>query len=266
LEVLANDGTVLFGEVHDNPGLHRERSRIIRDVVMAGARPAFAFEQFDRESQPAIDRMMSTELASATQLIEAVAPARAAWQWSFYRPLLEIALKYRLPIVAVNLSRSDAMKIAETGLQQSPVFTPEMRKQFALDRTISADIYNAQVLAIRRGHCNLLPESALSKMVDAQLARDAVMADRLKSMRGAQIRGVILFAGNGHVQRDIGVPIWLDRRAPVLVIGMLEKSDVRQVDLDEAAKYDVTITGDAAQRDDPCAALAKQLGTTPVKK
>jgi uncharacterized iron-regulated protein len=263
--VLASDGIVLLGEVHDYPGLHRERTRIVSDVVAAGARPAFAFEQFDRESQASIDGLVSTGSATVQQLIETAAPARAAWQWSFYQPLLEIALKYRLPIVAANLSRSDAMKIAATGLQQSPVFTPEMRKQFALDRTISADIYNAQVLAIRRGHCNLLPESTLSKMADAQLARDAVMADRLKSMRGAQTRGVILFAGNGHVQRDIGVPIWLDRRTPVLVIGMLEKSDVRQVDLDEAAEYDITITGDAAQRDDPCAALAKRLGTTPVK-
>src|SRR5450432_2771128 len=47
---------VLLGEVHDNATQHALRVASLRQWLLAGARPAFAFEQFDREHQPDIDR------------------------------------------------------------------------------------------------------------------------------------------------------------------------------------------------------------------
>jgi uncharacterized iron-regulated protein len=262
---LAHGGIVLFGEVHDNRALHAERNRIVANVVAAGARPAFAFEQFDREAQPRIDSILSDAVKSTQSLIDGAAPARSSWDWNFYRPLIELALAHRLPIIAANLSRGDAMKIAISGLQSTTVFDPVTRQQLALDSDVPAAIHSAQMDEIKRGHCNLLPESMLPNMADAQIARDAIIARALKTNR-ASTRGVILFAGNGHVRRDIGVPRWLDASVPVFSIGMLEVTSTSKSHATKAEPYHSVITRDAEPRADPCVALRERFSrTTPPK-
>src|SRR5207302_1922398 len=47
---------VLLGEVHDNAAQHTLRVAALRELVVKGVRPAVAFEQFDQERQPDIDR------------------------------------------------------------------------------------------------------------------------------------------------------------------------------------------------------------------
>ena len=47
---------VVLGEVHDNSAQHALRLAALRIIVDGGARPALAFEQFDREWQADIDR------------------------------------------------------------------------------------------------------------------------------------------------------------------------------------------------------------------
>ena len=53
---LARRPVVLLGEVHDNVVQHRIRAEALRRMLEGGARPAIAFEQFDRERQGDIDR------------------------------------------------------------------------------------------------------------------------------------------------------------------------------------------------------------------
>jgi uncharacterized iron-regulated protein len=266
IDMLARNGVVMFGEVHDNRALHAERNRIVANVIAAGARPAFAFEQFDRESQSRIDTMSKTGATAAQSLIDAAAPSRSSWDWRFYRPLIDLALANRLPIVAANLSRSEAVKVASIGLQKTTAFDVITRQQLALDTEIPLATRSAQMNEIKRGHCNLLPESMLPNMADAQFARDAVIASALKTQNSTSTHGVILFAGNGHVRRDIGVPFWLDKDAPLLSIGMLEKSSSTTNEVADAAPYDVVITRDAEPREDPCIALKRRFGAATQTK
>jgi len=49
---------VILGEVHDNAVQHALRAAALRDLIAKGARPAIAFEQFDAEQQPAIERAL----------------------------------------------------------------------------------------------------------------------------------------------------------------------------------------------------------------
>ena len=97
-------------------------------------------------------------------------------------------------------------------------------------------------------------------MARAQIARDIVLA---RSLRPYLARGVVLLSGNGHVRKDIGVPVWLsaDERRDVLSIGLLERDSEKAI-LDAAehsAQFDVVIETAAAERPDPCVALRKRL-------
>jgi len=246
---LARRPVVLLGEVHDNVVQHRVRAEALRRLLASGARPAIAFEQFDRERQGDIDRARRERSPDGRSLADhVIAQARApkdSWDWARYRPFVELALQYDLPIVAANLSRRDALRVAREG--PAAVFSEAERSELALDRFDGILAEHEQVVQV--GHCNLLPKSALPGLARAQIARDAVLA---YSLRPYLARGVILLTGNGHARRDIGVPRHLPAgdQARAWSIGLLEEGSEERSSL-----FDVAFVSPVQERPDPCAAL-----------
>jgi uncharacterized iron-regulated protein len=225
---------VLLGEVHDNPAQPARQLDVLRDLLRDGTRPALLLEQFDRERQADIDRARAAG-ADAQRLIEAgTAGGASRWEWSRYRPLLELALANDLPIVAANVSRADARKVIAEGLAPH-----------GFDARVPPDMLAAQAAAIERSHCGTVDAALAQRMALAQVARDQYMARQVDAHAG---RGVLLIAGHGHVRRDIGVPRWLTRREGVTVIGLVEAGS-------GVSGFDRVVTVPMATRTDPCESL-----------
>jgi uncharacterized iron-regulated protein len=254
----------LLGEVHDNPDHHAFQLECLVALGESGLRPAVAFEQLDREYEPALQRL----LAAGGPTAEAVATTtnfdRKNWGWDFYRPLIETALRYRMPLRAANLSRAAAGRVVKSGLDSlGEGRTATLRIDAAWSEA------RDQVLReiIVEGHCRALPESIVPGMVLAQRARDATLAEALL---GPGPDGAVLIAGNGHVRRDLGVPLYLRQARPddsILSIGLLEV----EAGMTDPAEYLAGTTGGEAQHDfvwftarwdrpDPCAKLKPPRG------
>jgi len=235
---------VLLGEVHDNAEGHRLRWQALAEAVRHGWRPVIAMEQFDRERQADLDRAMRT-CADADCVIRAATPAETGWDWAHYRPVLELALREKLPLVAANLSRADAGKVVRQG--PAAVFPPGELRALGL-LSPAPELLAAQRREVADAHCGALPASMLDGMARAQTARDAVMAQAVAKASlpsGTEPRRpVVLLAGNGHVRRDIGVPRWL-KDASVLSVGITEQAA-------KPGTYDREILVSPALREDPC--------------
>ena len=251
---------VLLGEVHDNPLHHRLRLEALTAALetdRTGAyRPALLMEQFDRESQPQIDRAQREKPDDPDHLIMLAAPPRAAgqgWNWTYYKPVVALALRFDLPIVAANLSRSDLMRVAKQGF--GAVFNDEEVARMGLAGALPDDLVTAQEREIHLGHCGALPAAALPAMARAQIARDAYMALKIEEQRA---RGAVLLAGNGHVRRDIGVPRWLTAPHDVHTIGYVE-AQAKKID----ARYHRVVVTPAAERADPCEAFLRSRQRVP---
>jgi uncharacterized iron-regulated protein len=224
---------VILGETHDNPEHHRLQRVALEALAARGLVRVLAMEQFDSEYQPAID---AARLRGADA--EAIADAghfdRKGWNWPLYKPLVQFALERGWPIVAANLSRSEARTIvadpARSGLPPAP---PTVKA--ALERDII------------EGHCGAAPEpKRLAGMVEAQRARDARMASVMKDR-------TVLIAGNGHARRDRGVPLYL-AGADVVSIAFTEVEDDKRSARDYGAEsYDYLWFTASAARADPCA-------------
>ena len=116
--------------------------------------------------------------------------------------------------------------------------------------------------AIRDGHCGALPESAIGGMATAQRARDATLA---QSLLDAGRDGAVLIAGNGHVRRDLGVPLYLGALAPhrpPFAVGIVEvEADALNPQTYAAGagsgsqRYDYVIFTPRVDRKDPCEAF-----------
>ena len=228
---------VLLGEVHDNAAQHAMRAEALRALLESGARPALLMEQFDRERQAELDRALARSGTTADAVIAAATPADPSmqgWSWSFYKPYIALAIEYKLPIVAANVSRDDTRRLLKDGLSS-----------FGFEARVPADIEAAQASAIVDGHCGMIDTAMAGRMVGAQVARDQFMARAIEA-NGAN--GAVLIAGNGHVRRDVGVPRWLSAaaRERSVAIGLLEAGDVN------AAAFDVAFTTAAQPRSDPC--------------
>jgi len=245
---MARQPVVLLGEVHDNVAQHALRAQALQRLFASGARPALAFEQIDREKQSTVDRIRHDAAAPAQARADRIIAAAGApgWNWPLYRPYLLLALQYEVPIVAANLSRAQAMRLATEGADA--VFSADQRAALGLD-AIAPDLEKAQEYEIAQGHCGGLPAESLPAMARAQIARDAVLAQSI----GPYLRdGVVLLTGNGHARRDIGVPRHLPAadQARTIAIGLLEDDDKAD---SRSSFYDVALRTPVQERADPCA-------------
>ncbi len=231
---------VLLGEVHDNAAQHALRLQAFRALLARGARPVLALEQIDRERQGALDALLARQpRPNAGEVVRAV--GGAGWDWAFYTPFVALALEYRLPIVAANVSRDDARRVMNEGLAAT-----------GFDAAVPDALLAAQAEDIQASHCGTLDAAAARRMALAQIARDQYMAQVLERYAP---HGVVLLAGDGHVRTDIGAPHWLDAatRARSESIGFVEAGD-------DDAPYDRRIVTAAQPRPDPCAAMRARPG------
>ena len=238
---------LLLGELHDNAAGQALRLQAIQRLLRDGARPAVLLEQFDRERQAEIDLMLQAapdlppgdaELETKLDaLVKLAGPAGAGWDWALVRPVLRLALQYRLPLVAVNVSRTDARQVMAQGLAAA-----------GFDPAVPADIASAQAAQIVASHCGQIDPAQAGRMALAQVARDQFMARQIERYAN---RGVLLLAGNGHVRRDLGVPRWL---APELQQRAQSVGYLEQIEAAPGA-FDLTVISPTAPRPDPCASL-----------
>lgn len=226
--------TVLLGEVHDNEIGHQQRLKWLENKIEQGWRPAIAMEQFDRERQADIDRVRVSHPNDVDVLIQTVGGER--WDWAFYKPVIVLAYRYDLPILAANLSRKEAGELFRQGR-----IDLEGAKGINLNEPLPPKLIELQRHAVQVGHCGQLPVAMEEKMARAQIARDRVMAETMKPY---QSRGVVLLAGNGHVRSDIGVAQWL---ASAYTVGFVESKKERY--------FDEVHVIPAAERADPCASF-----------
>ena len=246
---------VLLGEVHDNAGHHQLRRGLLAALVRDGRRPAVAMEQFDREHQPALQRVQNDPAPTPELLKSAGRVDAQGWNWSYYEPIVRLALDHRLPILAANLSRADAFRVSTEGA--AAVLGAAAVSALQLDQPLpdAARLKLEQVIA--DGHCGEAPRNILPGMVAAQRARDAIMAQALQAHAPA-----VLIAGNGHVRRDFGVPHYLahyPQGDDVRVVGFIEVDAAKGAPTDYviagAPQYDYIAFTPRTPRPDPCKEL-----------
>jgi len=225
---------LLLGEIHDSAVGHAARADLLRAQIEAGWRPAIAMEQFDVGRQPALDAAMR-ECDDADCVVARMAPERSGWTWPHYMPVITLALQYRLPLYAANLSRADASKVVKAGF--AAALSPELIARYRLD-ALPAKVLRAQEDEVRGSHCLVEP------MARAQIARDVVMAETLRAHAD---RGIVLIAGNGHTRGDIAVAYWLRQQG-------LQPRSVGFIEPDAAAEsFDEVHRIPKTERPDPCA-------------
>ena len=236
----------MMGEVHDNAEGHFYRLKDLEAKLGGQWRPALLMEQFNVEQQPELTKAWQT--CQSAQCVIDTAGGVKGWDWGMYKPLIALALKYELPLVAANLSSQQVKAVMQSGF--SAVFDAQTIKAYKLDQPLPQPWLDNQRKMIAQSHCNALPAAATDSMVKAQAARDVMFA---KLMGQYASGGAVLIAGNGHVRRDLGVYQWLpaDLASRVKIAGYVEPAGV------DTLIYDIMRVINEHKRADPCAQFKK---------
>ena len=242
LAALLPADVLLLGEQHDAPEHHRLERATVQWLAAHGVLAALVLEMAEQGH----DTAGLPADATQAQVRRALAWDQAGWPWSVYGPVVMAAVRAGVPVRGANLPRARMR---------------EAMRDTTLDARLLPAAWAEQQRRIRAGHCDLLPESQIVPMTRVQIARDLAMADTVT--RALQPgRTVLLVAGNGHVQRGLGIPEYLPRNIKEKVLSA--QSQKAQVAIEseavdrwpESGADQVWPTPPLPPRD-PCAELRK---------
>lgn len=283
LELLAREivfeDFVLLGEVHDNPDHHRLRAWAIECAARVWRRdparqiPAAVFEHIRADQSERISDPGGAPhvFRDARALLERLEWAKSGWPESeLFAPLFQAVADAAMPTFAGDAARGEVRDLARAGASSLPA---ERRAALGLDRPLPAPLQEDLLAELVDSHCGVMPKTAFAGMADAQRYRDAVLARRMADAAAGQ-GAAILFAGNGHVRRDRGVPLYLRQMVPgrkiitvlflEVVPGRTDPSAYVPASSDGSLPADFVVFTPAAARADPCEAMrAMKPGRAP---
>jgi uncharacterized iron-regulated protein len=243
---------ILLGELHDNPDHHRARAEQLRQLIAKEPRTVVVFEQFSRTQDAAVAQARRAHPGDVEAVIEAAQFDRKNWRWPLHQPLFDAVLATGAEAHGGNIDRDQVRRIVREGDAAWPVDLLALRDRAPWSATQQATLAKD----IQDGHCGAMPEAMLPGMVQAQRARDAAMAKAMLDARQAGARQVVLIAGNGHVRRDVAVPVYLQAAgvpaADIDAVAYLEPDSSVP-----AGGYDRVERAPEAKREDPCAVFKR---------
>jgi uncharacterized iron-regulated protein len=235
---LPDTQVIVFGEQHDQPDHQRQTEQALRRLAADGQLAALVIEMAEQgRSTAGLPR--DADAASVRAAL-----AWSGWEWPVYEGVVMAAVRAGVPVLGGNLPRT---KMRET-------MTDASRESL-----VDAGVRERLAVAVREGHCGMLPATQEPGMVRIQISRDQAMADTVAAALKPGQR-VLLLTGAQHASRDRGVPLHLALHHGAPSVHVVIFGD-RAVGLaaDELRSAKVT------PRPDPCEALRERLAKPPVK-
>jgi len=221
---LAGRDVVYFGELHDNVAGHQVYTEVAK--LLADRRPDFvlSMEMFERDVQGVVNDYVRGRIDEATFL-------KYSRPWKDYardyRPLIELARERQRDVIAGNLPRPVAAKVASKQGSQSP-YLPRVTAA-PLDRYW--ELFSEKM----KGHPGA--EGGVAGMYRAQCAKDDAMAESIADYLASNPHRqplVIHCNGNFHSDYGLGAAARLAQRAPLVqaaILSMVAVADVAKADV-----------------------------------
>lgn len=223
---LANRDVIYFGELHDNVVGHQVYAELA--TLLADRRPdtVISLEMFERDVQGVVNDYLRGKLDETAFL-------KHSRPWKNYardyRPLIELAKARKLDVIAGNIPRSVAARVASKEGSQSPY----------LPRRMSApnDRYRELFEETMKGHPGA--EGMVERMYQAQCAKDDAMAEGMADyLLSNPHRQPLLIQclGNFHSDYGLGTATRFAQRVPLAqhaIISMVAAVDITKADIEK---------------------------------
>ena len=226
---LAMRDVVFFGELHDNVVGHQVYAELAKLMVDRRSDTVISLEMFERDVQGVVNDYLRGKLDEPAFL-------KQSRPWKDYardyRPLIELAKAKKLDVIAGNIPRPVAARVASKEGSTSPF----------LPRKVSApnDRYRELFEEVMKGHPGA--DGMVERMYLSQCTKDDAMAEGMADyLLSNPHRQPLVIHGNGNFHSDygLGTAARLAQRVPLAqqsIISMVGAVDVNQADISKDLK------------------------------
>ena len=201
---------VYLGEKHDQQGIHQAQLEIIQKLSKLGPM-AVGMEMFQRPFQKVIDKYLAGKIDERQFLKESEYFKRWAFNYHFYRPIIEFCKENHIPIVALNLPTGISKKIARTGLGS---LAEQELKQLPEHLDLTNELYKRYLKQVYSAHKGGELQD-FQHFFEAQIAWDETMAHSIATyIKKHPHQRMVIIVGGGHVEFGYGIPSRVKRRIP----------------------------------------------------
>ena len=235
---LARRDIVFLGEEHDNSAGHRQQLQIIKALHKIRKDVVISLEQFERDTQGALDDYLKGRIDEHAFL-------KQARPWKnyrrHYRPIVEFARENKLDVIASNLPRPIA-KLISSGKR------PSLSDRQFCPRATSApkDRYWELFVDVMKSHGGTNKPGALENYYRAQCCKDDAMAESITDYLAAHPHRkplVVHLCGKFHSDYGQGTALRVLLRQPLLQTAVIsmepakDRSKVRAAEFKSRAHY-----------------------------
>jgi uncharacterized iron-regulated protein len=238
---LAKADVVFLGEQHDDPGTHALQRAILEAVARRRSDVVLSMEMFERDVQPVVDRYLASELPESAFVATSRPWPRYATD---YRPLVEWARAQGWPVIAANVPRPIASRVAmRGGLPALETLADSMRPWVAADRQCPTnDRYYKRFAQTMTAHpMGDEPPSAeqlaaiTNSMYASQCVKDETMAEAIVRARAVAGGSPLVIHVNGAFHSDFGdgTASRVQRRLPnarIVVVSAVPMMDLDRIE------------------------------------
>jgi uncharacterized iron-regulated protein len=260
---LATADAVCVGESHKNPHHHWVQLMVLEHLIAQadGTRTdlALGMEMFQRPFQGVLDDYEAGKIDEKALLQRTGWADRWGYDYDFYRPMVEDAVKDHRPVLALNAPKEITSKVGHAGLG---ALSPDEKKQLP-ELKLDDEEHRAWFREVTDGHASMGAEGddkkddGFENFYTAQVIWDETMADTvwqwLHAAAAGAPRHVVILAGTGHCM-DAAIPRRLARRGAQRVVSIqavLDDGSSAVSDLLAAPENDYVIVLDATGGGEP---------------
>jgi uncharacterized iron-regulated protein len=214
LQAVAPAQVLYLGETHDSASDHSDQIEIINYLRQSNQQIAIGLEMFQKPFQGAINKYLAGQISETELVAQTEYQKRWGWPWENYAPLLRLAKKRQIPVIALNTPTEVLRKVAKGGLESLQAADFQYIPPGAeIDKSNLA--YRDRLLTVYREHQAqaLATSKEFDRFYTAQLLWDETMAATAAQFRQQHPQTqLIVIAGQGHILYGYGIPSRVARR------------------------------------------------------
>lgn len=201
---------IYVGEIHAHKASHQVQLKVLKACYEKfGNNITVGMEMFTRPYQPFLDQWVSGEIDEQKFLEETQWDKEWGYDYLLYKDIFDFVREKKIPLIALNAPKEMVRMVSKKGLKD---LTGEEKK--LLPEIDTSDFFHRVYLeqAVRE---HVDRSAGLERYNDVQCLWEEHMAQTianyLSSWEGKD-KKVLVFAGNGHIIYDFGIPARVFRR------------------------------------------------------
>ena len=244
---LAKADVVFVGEQHDDPNTHKLERVLLDGLATLRGDIIVSLEMFERDAQARLDQFLGGRIPEADFLATSRPWPRYATD---YKPLVDLALERKWPVIAANIPRFMASEISKAGFGVLENKSESEKEWFAHDWDCPVDDeYSKKFKEAMASHTGV---DEMDRFYAAQCLKDETMAESITKAWSEAFKVkpsvrplVVHYNGSFHSDYGLGTAARVKGRLPeakVVTVTMIPLATLDAIATAEhAAKADFVV-------------------------